>query len=458
METAFVLNSTMTIHSMARFLRVSLYAISVFGVTACTGLLTVSDPTLVQDKDIANANGADSRRLGAARSFEQVANAMAAQVALFTDERSYDLPSNYFFSYNGYLDSRNSVAAEQYAAGANSYLATWDAVVTTVDLALPAIQAYTLDANKADFAAEMYAIRGFSILQIAEDVCPGFPINRISADNLPIFGKAYPTDSAIAMAIGQLDTALTLVHDSTDFKYLAQVAKGRALLDLGQYTEAAAAVQGVPTTWVFSSAHTEADEYNFFYQSRSNWDAVSGGCCNEQFPIGNREGGNGLPFVSANDPRLPTVYEQQRYSNPADSLFDENKYTSFQDPMSIATGIEAQLILAEVALHDNDPNWLTILNTLREGIGMTDLVDPVTPSARLDSLYSERAFWLFYTGKRLGDLRRLIRNYGRDPETLFPKGQYPFHGDQYGTATAIPFSLKEEGRFNPNITTGCTTR
>ena len=31
----------------------------------------------------------------------------------------------------------------------------------------------------------------------------------------------------------------------------------------------------------------------------------------------------------------------------------------------------------------------------------------------MDLLFSERAFWMFATGHRLGDMRRLIRQYGR---------------------------------------------
>jgi len=86
---------------------------------------------------------------------------------------------------------------------------------------------------------------------------------------------------------------------------------------------------------------------------------------------------------------------------------------------------------------------------------------PTMPTATADQvnlLYQERAFWLYLTGRRLGDMRRLIRNYGRDPETVFPTGDYPIQGAKYGKATAIPFIKAAEAQFNPKITTGCTTR
>jgi hypothetical protein len=50
------------------------------------------------------------------------------------------------------------------------------------------------------------------------------------------------------------------------------------------------------------------------------------------------------------------------------------------------------------------------------------LTDPGTPDTRLDLLMSERAMWLYMTGHREGDLRRLAHVYHRDPSTLWPHG------------------------------------
>src|SRR5581483_874628 len=105
----------------------------------------------------------------------------------------------------------------------------------------------------------------------------------------------------------------------------------------------------------------------------------------------------------------------------------------------MASGVEARLIEAEAALAAGDASWLTILNRLRTdgtfttaphpgdptvtdttwgpGVGavlfpnglpgLRPLTDPGTPAARVDLLFAERAAWLFLTGHRLGDMRRL---------------------------------------------------
>jgi len=447
----------------SRVIRSTLFVAATLLTAACHGALDVSDPTLVQDKDIANAAGANARRLNVFVRFNGAAFQLANDVAIFTDERTIDQPANYYVPPEMYLDRRDSEGYEaQWGQGFGTddpHLGGWDDIFTKASIAIPAVRAYTPDSLRGDYLAQLYAMRAYAIVQIAEDVCPGFPINDI-VNNVPVYSPPFTTDSALGFAMTQIDSVFAEVHDSTRYTNFAKVLKGRVLLDLGKYAEAAAAVADVPASFTYT-AEVGADlGNNYFATQFYHWDMNSGGGPNEQFAVGNHEGGNGLPFVSANDPRIGAVFFQTRYTNSADSLYDETKYT-LNDPMIIGSGLEAQLIQAEAALNAGDvTGWLNILNTLRAAAtpAMAPLTDPGTTAARVDLLYSERAFWLYLTGHRLGDLRRLIRNYGRDPESVFPTGQYPMRGLRYGTATAIPFIQSSEARYNPLIKTGCTTR
>ena len=67
----------------------------------------------------------------------------------------------------------------------------------------------------------------------------------------------------------------------------------------------------------------------------------------------------------------------------------------------------------------------------------------VTAAAQQDQLFKERAYWLFLTSHRLGDLRRLIRQYGRPVNTVFPNGAY-FKGGLYGTDVNVPVPFQEQ--------------
>src|SRR5205807_2635254 len=102
-----------------------------------------------------------------------------------------------------------------------------------------------------------------------------------------------------------------------------------------------------------------------------------------------------------------------------------NLYQQFSTAITLVDGLEARLIAAEAELSANNvAGWLDSLNSLRAGNGLAAsdaarsgglavLADPGTAAGRVDLMFSERAFWLFATGHRLGDLRRLVRQYGR---------------------------------------------
>lgn len=417
-------------------------------VSACHGVLDASDPTRVLDSDIANAAGANSRRLYVSFVFGRGFGSTVTDVALFSDETKIDGRGQ---AIHNDLNRRDGPQYEidntsvGHVSTQDPHLGTLDAIVTAADVAIPAIRANTPDSLKGDFLAHVFAMSGTAVVQMAEDVCSGFPINHVSAENNSVFGPPLTTDSALAYGVTQLDSALTYAHDSTQFRDLASVVKGRALLDRGQYAAAAAAVANVATSFEF-----RGEGNNFAYENPNRYDFGF-----DNIVTADSEGGNGLPFVSAHDPRVQNVNVGVSYFNAADSAYMTTKYTDYSDHIIIATGIEARLIEAEAALNAGDPSWLTTLNTLRESIGLTDLSDPGTTSAQVDMLFRERAFWLYLTGRRLGDLRRLVRNYGRDPNTVFPVGPALPSG-QYGPSTAIPFVFATESVLNPYLTSGCT--
>ncbi len=108
------------------------------------------------------------------------------------------------------------------------------------------------------------------------------------------------------------------------------------------------------------------------------------------------------------------------------------KYPDATAPVPLADGIEARLIEAEAQLQAGDRSGMTTtLNDLRQSFpdfGLGNLSTPGTQAEAVDLLFSERAFWLYATGHRLGDMRRLVRplptGYGLAVNTVFPNGAY----------------------------------
>src|SRR3982750_4631466 len=125
--------------------------------------------------------------------------------------------------------------------------------------------------------------------------------------------------------------------------------------------------------------------------------------------VSEKEGTNGMNYATASDPRVPIT------GTGSPSRFDATtpRYyfallTGFDSPSTIASGAEARLIEAEAELRKgNNATFLQKVNDRRTFQKLSPVTDPGSPAARQDLLFRERAFTLFGTSHRLGDMRRL---------------------------------------------------
>jgi hypothetical protein len=79
---------------------------------------------------------------------------------------------------------------------------------------------------------------------------------------------------------------------------------------------------------------------------------------------------------------------------------------------------------------------------------------PTTKDAAVDLLFREKAFWQFGRGVRMDDLRRLVRQYGRAQDAVFPSGKFVKTGN-YGSQVSFP--VPDDEKTNPNFV-GCLDR
>src|SRR5262249_12662062 len=135
------------------------------------------------------------------------------------------------------------------------------------------------------------------------------------------------------------------------------------------------------------------------------------------------------------DPRVPAHYrlsgkDTVKSQDGGTFVLEADSLWGQVTAVHVADGIDARLIEAEAALKaGNAAGMLSILNALRAApqqltapappnTGVTTpvmaaLTLPSTADAQVNLLFREKAFWTFSRGQRLGDLRRLIRDYGR---------------------------------------------
>lgn len=305
--------------------------------------------------------------------------------------------------------------------------------------------------------ATLHGLEGMLLTVTAEGYCNGIPLWNGVSESEPTT-TTFSTDQLYTMAIAQFDSAIALATaDST--KNFSRVGKARATVDLAKqgalaatFANAAAIVSAVPTTFVLNATYTtnSSGVVNAIY----DWSSAT-----QNFGASDKEGGNGLDYVSSKDPRVRVDGSKTIKGQDGSVVPQLNQYPKAESPVPVATGVEARLIEAESYLAAGDPVlFMTTLNGLRASsvapAGLTPLVDPGTQGGRENLLFRERAFWMYLTAHRLGDMRRLIRQYGRDAETVFPTGSY-FKGGQYGTDVTMIPSADE---LNNHDWTGCTDR
>jgi hypothetical protein len=144
-----------------------------------------------------------------------------------------------------------------------------------------------------------------------------------------------------------------------------------------------------------------------------------------------------------------------------------NIWRNRDDPIVVVSGIDARLIEAEAQLNETPRDIagaMTILNSLRttsRTLGhfvvpvMAALPVPTSEAAAIDLFFREKAFWQFARGTRLGDLRRLMRQYQRTEEQTFPEGG--FHKTPFAFGNDVNLPVTDNEKTNPKFT-GCLDR
>ena len=405
--------------------------------------LEFSDPDIIEEAN--TASGAIALKNGVILRFATMVNGQQGPDAtwiysgLVADEwRSGDT-----FEQRNQADARAVPDINTFLAGP---LLNLNRVRTQGQDAIRALRTYA--PTPSSNIGLMFALTAYVENLAGEVYCNGIPFSDVNADGTTTYGQPLTVDSVFKRAVSFADSALKYIGgtEGPAVAALAQVVKGRAQLNLNQPEAAAASVAAVTDAYAYKVFHSVNSTTNQIW-------ALNPGA--RRYVVADNEGGNGLPFVSAADPRVKT-------SKPTPLSFDSqtpfvalDNYGQF-DPVVAASGIEARLIEAEAALRaGNTTTWLEKLNAARATrTDLPPLTDPGDDVARVNLTFYERAFWMFGTGHRLGDLRRLVRQYSRGLETVFPTGAYP-KGGNYGTDAFLPISFDETN--NPNFT-GCLNR
>lgn len=462
-------NRVIAIPRLHRFAGLALALVASSAVmTGCDTkkVLAVTDPDVARPPALVGATSLPAYRAGAIGDFGNAYNGGNADVeqvhasGLLTDE----LMNTETFPTRIEIDQR---AVSLTNTSLNTTYYDLQRARVSSERAAAAYAQYAKTAADSAGIGEVLALGGFTYIVFAENYCGNVPLSSQAPDGSITFGPALTKAQLLDSAVSKFNQALG-TNPPASIRNLASVGLGRARLDKGDFPGAAAAVAAVPANFQYLYVHDATTNR----QNNATWSLTVSVA---RFGEANREGGNGLPFQSDGDVKANPAPDRR----VADSLrggshkgFDNStnqyiqmKYPDRSSPIIVADGVEAQLIIAESQLQAGDAaGALATLNALRTNASvltvrnipsgsLAPLTLQPTQAGQVDQLFKERAYWLFLTSHRLGDMRRLITQYGRGAETVFPTGVY-FKGGNYGTDVNLPVPFSEQN--NPNYTpAGC---
>ncbi|MEX2465673.1 MAG: RagB/SusD family nutrient uptake outer membrane protein [Gemmatimonadota bacterium] len=266
--------------------------------------------------------------------------------------------------------------------------------------------------NRSQKIAEVSLYTAYTYLLFAEAFCD----NEMAFDG----GPRQSREATWSTAVTLFDQAI--VSGTADVVNAARVGKGRALLNLGQYGDAASAVGSVPEgfSWELPYSNAEAVTRNKLWELNARDEEIT------VEPIYRDVMFDGVP-----DPRISVTDVGTTGAGSTIPIFTADKYPSADSPQEVASWEEAQLIIAEANARAGNPAELAaavdIINVLHDNAGLPDF-SSTDQADILAQIEYERMAEFFLEGQHLHDLWRFDQDLVPATGEDHPFGA--FYGDE----------------------------
>lgn len=398
----------------------------------CNEILKATAPQLIEESTLQQATNAPVIVAGAVGDFECAFANYIAVMGTVSDEFADSQANAAIWD----LDRRTSFAQTGLysTGGCGGFGGVYTPVSTArfqADNAIKLLDGWT-DAQvegRLALIARMSAYAGYALVLLGEGFCS-------AAIDL---GPEMTPAATFALAEQRFSRAITTavpgaVGDS--LRALAYVGRARARVNQNKFTEAAADAALVPNGFVFNARYTSA----------------SGRSENRVFRANNTNGTvtvdpafRGVNVAGTADSRVNVTDAGRGGSFPQIRLFIQNKYTSLNANIPIATWREAILIRAEAAAAaGTGPAAVGFINQLRTAASLPAYAETDIAAIRAQ-VREERRRELFLESHRLFDTIRFNVPLNPAPGAVFPVG-----GGTYGDNKCLP--LPDVERLNnPSI-------
>lgn len=407
--------------------RVGLLALGLFAAAGCEDLLEVEPPDLIPAEGLAIPENADLLLNGAIGDFECAFGSYVTLSAVV----AHEMLDATLTASRWIYDRRNLSPTGSYATSSCTGLGVYTPLSTarwSADFILENLQEWSDSEveNRQRKVALAAAYSGYSHLLLGEGFC------SVAIDLSP----ELDSEEVINRAIDRFDVAIQAATGAgaADVLNFARVGRARAYLDLGQGSSALADAQAVPADfeWVATASGDFSRRRNRVFDENGEGSAGS-----DNLSVG--EEYRDVEWNGTPDPRVP-VSDFIKVNTDGTDLYYQYKYNSLSDPIPIATGDEAKLIVAEV---QGGQTAVDIINQLHANVGLDDF-DGGSAAEIAAQVIEERRRELWLEGHRFHDIRRLNLPLIPAPGTPYRKG------GSYGDDRCFPLPLVEINN-NPNI-------
>ncbi|MGQ0537330.1 MAG: RagB/SusD family nutrient uptake outer membrane protein [Gemmatimonadaceae bacterium] len=270
--------------------------------------------------------------------------------------------------------------------------------------------------NRALLMAQTKIYGGYAYLLMGEGFC------QVAFDG----AAPQPPTAALTLAETRFGEGIALAQqaNNADMLNLGRVGMARAKLDLKKWSEAAQFAGQVTPGY-----NKNADRG---LESSRRW--------NKLWRLAEQVGAYTVAtaYRTMNDPRVLVADAGRGAFNSEVRLWVTRKYTALASPMRLASAIEANLILAEALIQQNQvAQGMALLNARRaaSGVGLAPLVAATQAEAIAHVIEERRKELSFEGGHRLNDLLRY--------RIAWKVGSNPFTNRNYGTTTCWPHPTRE---------------
>src|SRR5262245_18759374 len=312
-------------------------------------LLKVTDPDIINPTNLDSPDGAEGLRVGALARFKLM-TALDESSWFYGGLLVDEWKSSDTFTQRDETDQRN--VTEENSLVTVAYRQIHRARVLAFQAAGKLRQ---YKPNATSEIGEMWFVKGYAEMQSAADFCNGQPFADLST-GIADLGQPVTSVQAYTLALESFDSALVALGTAADsvsnrVRFAAQVGRGRVLLNLNRPADAVTAVSNVPSSFAFNLTWpgTQGKEDNLIWGLN-----ISARRYTVQ-DSADSQGGiipNSMPFVSANDQRVPTfkVTTQGLGFDGVTPHLGQRVFPAFNSLVPVANYADARLILAEAQL------------------------------------------------------------------------------------------------------------